>query len=297
MQGKLIEEGYLLLQSPFLLWTDNKKDRLRLKGHQRHLFLYQRSILICKKVPKSSLYEFRTKLGLSEVGLTEALKGSGASKKFEIWVNGRQKVFLLQAENIDTKEMWVREIKKLLLEQLESIRASKSQTIAACGVGASSLSSAVLNSKLQPLAAARRQKMMGKGVTMNGWRSSNIGHRALRQVSSWDNPEIRSRSKTRNTECEIDEEMWSSEVSNSDDDDNSTATPPSRPLSIGEEPTSINVYGIGENVENGSKYVALAEYAALGPAEVSLKEGDVVSLIKVGCGGWWFVRILSSESI
>jgi hypothetical protein len=26
--GKLIDEGYLLLQSSFLLWTDNKKDRL-----------------------------------------------------------------------------------------------------------------------------------------------------------------------------------------------------------------------------------------------------------------------------
>jgi hypothetical protein len=125
-------------------------------------------------VPKSTLYEFRNKLSLSEVGLTEALKGSGASKKFEIWINGRQKVFLIQAENSETKEIWVREIKKLLLEQLELIRAKKSQTIAACGVGAS-LSS--ITSNLQPIASARRQKMMNKGVTMNGWRSANIGHR------------------------------------------------------------------------------------------------------------------------
>jgi hypothetical protein len=131
--------------------------------------------LITKKVPKSSLYEFRNKLSLSEVGLTEALKGSGSSKKFEIWINGRTKVYLLQAESAETKDIWVREIKKLLLEQLESIRATKSQTIAACAAGASSMSSSM--SFMQPLAAARRQKMMGKGVTVNGWRSTNIGHR------------------------------------------------------------------------------------------------------------------------
>jgi len=163
------------------MWTENKKDRLRLKGHQRHLFLYQRSLLICKKIPKSSSYEFRNRLSLSEVGLTEALKGSGSSKKFEIWVNGRQKVFLLQAETPELKELWVREIKKLLLEQLESLRATKAQTIGACGVGASSLSSMmnISSSKKQITAAmTRRQKMTStKGITLNGWRPSNIGHR------------------------------------------------------------------------------------------------------------------------
>ncbi|XP_035716330.1 guanine nucleotide exchange factor DBS isoform X4 [Folsomia candida] len=297
--GKLIEEGYLLLQGSFLLWTDNKKDRLRLKGHQRHLFLYQRSVLICKKVPKSSLYEFRNKLSLSEVGLTEALKGSGASKKFEIWINGRQKVYLLQAESAETKDIWVREIKKLLLEQLESIRATKSQTIAACAAGMSSSQSLGV-SNLQPLAAARRQKMMsGKGITVNGWRTTNIGHRPLRQVSSWDNPDVVPRPKSRiSNECDIDEDLWScSEMSNSDDDDNSTATPPSRPLSIGDESAvAMNVYGVGENVENSPRYVVLADYGPMGPAEVLLKEGDIVSLVKVGCGGWWFVKILHSTA-
>jgi hypothetical protein len=163
------------------MWTENKKDRLRLKGHQRHLFLYQRSLLICKKIPKTSSYEFRNRLSLSEVGLTEALKGSGASKKFEIWVNGRQKVFLLQAETNELKELWVREIKKLLLEQLESLRATKAQTIGACGVGASSLSSAISIStsrKQIASALARRQKMSNtKGISLNGWRQSNLGHR------------------------------------------------------------------------------------------------------------------------
>lgn len=86
-------------------------------------------------------------------------------------------------------------------------------------------------------------------------------------------------------------------MSNSDDDDNSTATPPSRPLSIGDESAvAMNVYGVGENVENSPRYVVLADYGPMGPAEVLLKEGDIVSLVKVGCGGWWFVKILHSTA-
>lgn len=30
----------------------------------------------------------------------------------------------------------------------------------------------------------------------------------------------------------------------------------------------------------------------MGHSEVSLREGDVVELLKVGCAGWWFVKIL-----
>jgi len=171
VQGKLIDEGYLLQQGSFLLWTETKKDRLRIKGHERHLFLYQKSILICKK--KSSAYEFRDKLNMSEIGLTEALKGSGAAKKFEIWVNGRQKVYVLQAETPELKDLWVKEIKKLLLEQLESLRAIKAQ-----GSNIPPVASNVITTNIPHTAAGKRQRMMGnKGVTMNGWRNSHLQHR------------------------------------------------------------------------------------------------------------------------
>jgi len=147
-----------------MLWNETTKDRLRLKGHQRHLFLYQKSILICKKGQKSSSYDLREKVSLSEVGLTESLKGSGSTKKFEIWVNGRQKVFVLQAETVEIKELWVREIKKLLLEQLENLRATKSQSLGgyAC----------------PQTAASKRHKMMSqKGMSLNGWRVTHSSHK------------------------------------------------------------------------------------------------------------------------
>lgn len=31
----------------------------------------------------------------------------------------------------------------------------------------------------------------------------------------------------------------------------------------------------------------------MGHSEVSMKEGDVVELLKIGCAGWWYVKILS----
>lgn len=31
---------------------------------------------------------------------------------------------------------------------------------------------------------------------------------------------------------------------------------------------------------------------AVGHSEVSMREGDMVELLKVGCAGWWYVRIL-----
>lgn len=45
-------------------------------------------------------------------------------------------------------------------------------------------------------------------------------------------------------------------------------------------------------VVQGSRFVSLADYCAMGHSEVSLREGDVVELLKVGCAGWWFVKIL-----
>lgn len=37
-------------------------------------------------------------------------------------------------------------------------------------------------------------------------------------------------------------------------------------------------------------YRVLADYSALSDRELSMQEEEVVELIKVGCGGWWYVR-------
>lgn len=44
------------------------------------------------------------------------------------------------------------------------------------------------------------------------------------------------------------------------------------------------------------RYIALADYCAVGSSEVDMREGDIVDLLKVGCAGWWFVRVLGNST-
>lgn len=109
----------------------------------------------------------------------------------------------------------------------------------------------------------------------------------MRQVCSWDSGDPK-RPKSRTAECEIDEEQWSSEISNSDDEESTLGAPV-----IGAD-NMVSVYGLGQTVEDTAKYTSLADYNAMGQAEISLKEGEVVTLVKVGCAGWWFVKTYNS---
>uniref|UniRef100_A0A8C6XPB0 MCF.2 cell line derived transforming sequence-like 2 n=1 Tax=Naja naja TaxID=35670 RepID=A0A8C6XPB0_NAJNA len=106
-EGDVAELGKLLLQGSFNIWTDHKKghnkvkDLARFKPMQRHLFLYAKILLFCKKREentdgheKSPSYSFKNSLKMSTVGITENVKGD--SKKFEIWYNGREEVYIIQ---------------------------------------------------------------------------------------------------------------------------------------------------------------------------------------------------------
>lgn len=35
----------------------------------------------------------------------------------------------------------------------------------------------------------------------------------------------------------------------------------------------------------------------MGHSEVTMKEGDNVELLKVGCAGWWFVKVLGESTV
>uniref|UniRef100_A0A8C6NUD1 Guanine nucleotide exchange factor DBS-like n=1 Tax=Nothobranchius furzeri TaxID=105023 RepID=A0A8C6NUD1_NOTFU len=134
-EGNLSELGKLLMQGSFNVWTDHKKvhskvkDLARFKPMQRHLFLYDRMLLFCKKREettegheKTPTYSFKHSLKMSSVGITENVKGD--SKKFEVWYNGREEVYIIQAPSMDVKNMWVSEIRKVLTGQLEACRGT-----------------------------------------------------------------------------------------------------------------------------------------------------------------------------
>nr|XP_043066534.1 guanine nucleotide exchange factor DBS isoform X4 [Drosophila bipectinata] len=44
----------------------------------------------------------------------------------------------------------------------------------------------------------------------------------------------------------------------------------------------------------GGKFISLADYSAAGHSEVSMHEGDTIELLKIGCAGWWYVRVLGN---
>ncbi|CAI6350677.1 unnamed protein product [Macrosiphum euphorbiae] len=120
--------GGLLLQGSFSMWVENKKDllkELRLKPMRRQIFLYQQGLLLCKKVSKDNkpMYHYKKYLRMSQIGLTETVKGDIC--KFEVWLEGRQEVYTIQASNLQQKQQWVSEIKRVLLEQLAELKGEK----------------------------------------------------------------------------------------------------------------------------------------------------------------------------
>ncbi|KAF2903495.1 hypothetical protein ILUMI_02685 [Ignelater luminosus] len=124
----LSQQGNLLLQGSFSVWSENKKDlKLRIKPMQRHIFLYQKAVLFCKPSSKAahnkSVYNFKHYLKMSQIGLTESVKGD--IRKFELWLQGRQEVHTIQANTLEQKQIWVNEIKRVLLNQLEELKGEK----------------------------------------------------------------------------------------------------------------------------------------------------------------------------
>ncbi|XP_061081994.1 guanine nucleotide exchange factor DBS-like isoform X2 [Conger conger] len=134
--GNLGDLGRLLMQGSFSVWTEHKKghakvkDLARFKPMQRHLFLHQKALLFCKRreengegYEKAPSYSFKHSLNMSAVGITENAKGD--NKKFEIWCNSREEVYIVQASTTEIKTAWVKEIRKVLTGQLQACRASQ----------------------------------------------------------------------------------------------------------------------------------------------------------------------------
>ncbi|XP_060105859.1 proto-oncogene DBL isoform X4 [Heteronotia binoei] len=136
--GDLSELGKVLMQGSFSVWTGHRKgptkmkDLARFKPMQRHLFLYEKALVFCKKredhgdgYEKSSSYSFKHFLKMNAVGITENVKGD--HRKFEIWYSGREEVYVVQAQTVDLKMAWLNEIRKILFKQQELIKVEKQQ--------------------------------------------------------------------------------------------------------------------------------------------------------------------------
>nr|XP_020455454.1 proto-oncogene DBL-like isoform X2 [Monopterus albus] len=125
-QGDLGQLGRVVMQGGFSVWISHKraavrmKELARFKPMQRHLFLYEHALLFCKRRnednhDRTPFYSFKSCLRMSSVGITETVKGD--VKKFEIWYNGREVVYIVQAPTVEVKVAWLTEIRKVLTNQ------------------------------------------------------------------------------------------------------------------------------------------------------------------------------------
>ncbi|XP_045061572.1 guanine nucleotide exchange factor DBS isoform X8 [Coregonus clupeaformis] len=276
-EGSLTELGRLLMQGSFSVWTEHKKghakvkDLARFKPMQRHLFLHEKALLFCKRreengegYEKAPSYSFKHSLNMSAVGITESAKGD--NKKFEIWCNSREEVFIVQAATPEIKTSWLKEIRKVLTGQLKACRES-SQKKASDTMSPSPTS----NSPSVCLSPFRNcQKSVKKGdekktdaVNSDPNSPSSPKHKGWNKASlSMDAPE------------ELDGYSSAEDPMNSDPEDEG-----GRKLAVGDRFTVVADY----EKEKG------------GPQDLSVKSGDMVQLIKEGDDGQWFVRNLGSN--
>ncbi|KAM9740393.1 proto-oncogene DBL isoform 4-T4 [Menidia menidia] len=132
-EGDICELGRVLMQGSFSVWMSHKrgptrmKELARFKPMQRHLFLYERALLLCKRreehgegSDKTPSYSFKHCLKMTAVGITENVKGD--VKKFEIWYSGREEVYVVQAPTVEVKMAWLNELRRILTNQQKLLR-------------------------------------------------------------------------------------------------------------------------------------------------------------------------------
>ncbi|XP_051913547.1 guanine nucleotide exchange factor DBS isoform X2 [Hippocampus zosterae] len=326
-EGNLSELGRLLMQGSFSVWTEHKKghakvkDLARFKPMQRHLFLHEKALLFCKKreengegYEKAPSYSFKHSLNMSAVGITESAKGD--NKKFEVWCNSREEVFIVQAPTPEIKTSWVNEIRKVLTQQLKACRDASQQksfdspnhttnsSVSLSPFRSNSQKSqkkqeekkaeaiAVSDNSLPAkhkdetvtIPTADRSSLTKKRFTLQGFstlkspKGSGMSpeHSAKRHLVKSDPTPFGSKGSTK----------LSLSVDASEENDG---------YSSGEEPLNSDTeYDAVQKLIPG-RYTVVADSEKAGPQELSVKSGDVVQLIREGEEGQWFVRNLRSS--
>uniref|UniRef100_UPI00358E1BC3 guanine nucleotide exchange factor DBS-like isoform X3 n=1 Tax=Myxine glutinosa TaxID=7769 RepID=UPI00358E1BC3 len=127
--GLIWELGTPLQHGDFLVWVERGRERGRVnrfKPQQRHLFLFQHALLFCKRgegPTDTACFRYKHDLQVSLLGLTENIKGD--CKKFEVWCERREQVYIVQAQSVEEKMAWVSELRCLLTQQLQACIKAK----------------------------------------------------------------------------------------------------------------------------------------------------------------------------
>uniref|UniRef100_A0A3B3DLH4 non-specific serine/threonine protein kinase n=1 Tax=Oryzias melastigma TaxID=30732 RepID=A0A3B3DLH4_ORYME len=128
--GNIDSQGELILQESFQVW--DPKTLIR-KGRDRHLFLFEMSLVFSKEVKDSngrSKYLYKSKLFTSELGVTEHVEGDPC--KFALWV-GRTPTsdnkIVLKASSLENKQDWIKHIREVIQERTVHLRGALKEPI------------------------------------------------------------------------------------------------------------------------------------------------------------------------
>ncbi|XP_053867181.1 guanine nucleotide exchange factor DBS isoform X2 [Malaclemys terrapin pileata] len=280
--GNLNELGKLLMQGSFNVWTDHKKghskvkDLARFKPMQRHLFLHEKAVLFCKKreengegYEKAPSYSYKHSLNMTAVGITENAKGD--SKKFEIWYNAREEVYIIQAPTPEIKATWVNEIRKVLTSQLQACReASQHRTLEQTHSLPMPAPTCTSPSRNQGRTIKKLEERKTDPTSPEGCVTS-VAPKYPEKGKGW--------AKTsQSLDASEENDGWSS------------AEDPLNSSDAEEEEGE----GGGEMKLTPGKYTVVTDYDKRGSEDLAVKSGDLVQLIREGEDGLWYVKNLST---
>ncbi|XP_073412955.1 guanine nucleotide exchange factor DBS isoform X3 [Dendrobates tinctorius] len=307
-EGNLNDLGKLLMQGSFNVWTEHKKghskvkDLARFKPMQRHLFLHEKAVLFCKKreengegYEKAPSYSFKHSLNMASVGITEYVKGD--NRKFEIWYNAREEVYIVQAQTSEIKATWVNEIRKVLTSQLQACREA-SQHKSVEHTNSSPLptpsSTSPLRSKsgkIKKLEERKTEPLISPDSTL-----VTLPKYLEKSKASPTSPD----KKTKRHEVKSDPTPFglrgwnrtsqSLEVSEENNDGWSSGEDP-----INSSDAEDEVAETTDKKLNPGKYTVVADCEKRGLEDLPVKSGDIVLLIREEEDGVWYVKNLSTN--
>ncbi|XP_065437079.1 guanine nucleotide exchange factor DBS isoform X20 [Chrysemys picta bellii] len=304
--GNLNELGKLLMQGSFNVWTDHKKghskvkDLARFKPMQRHLFLHEKAVLFCKKreengegYEKAPSYSYKHSLNMTAVGITENAKGD--SKKFEIWYNAREEVYIIQAPTPEIKATWVNEIRKVLTSQLQACReASQHRTLEQTHSLPMPAPTCTSPSRNQGRTIKKLEERKTDPTSPEGCVTSVAPKYPEKGKASPTSPDKKAkRHEVKSDPTPFGLRGWaktSQSLDASEENDGwSSAEDPLNSSDAEEEEE-----GGGEMKLTPGKYTVVTDYDKRGSEDLAVKSGDLVQLIREGEDGLWYVKNLST---
>ncbi|KAG1928429.1 proto-oncogene DBL isoform X1 [Pimephales promelas] len=295
-EGELSDLGRVLMQGSFNIWINHRKgatrmkDMARFKPMQRHLFLHERALLFCKKREESgeghdrtASYSFKHCLMMRAVGITENVKGD--VKKFEIWYNGKEEVYVVQAPTVDVKIAWLTEIRKILNNQQKIDKGdahpdSEQPLFTTLGDSVRHMSVCMPWTSTQITGCSGcfdvlpHSKLQGASVSSEEADSGRLSPVLTDPVLVSPRPSHHNRRSWPGTSQSVDIceglEDWTTDISNISDSD--------------EEDDVLLVPG---------RYRAMVDHLKCGKDDVIVKCGDVIHVLQESAMGLWHVKNLT----